>query len=60
MTAWRSVTREEQRADFRLLIGFLDPRVAAVIASMPAVCQPPVPFSIRADAWLHRTAGMRP
>jgi hypothetical protein len=55
MTAWRWPTRAERQADFRALARFLEPRIAAEVASMPIVEEPPrVPWQLRADAWCHR------
>ena len=57
MTRWRWPSRTEQAEDFHYLSNFVDARTAAAIAAMPCVITDPeatAPFSLRADAWLHR------
>jgi hypothetical protein len=61
MTRWRLPTRQEERADFVLLRGFLADEVARAIAAMPIVVpEPEIPLDIRIDAWLWRTRARNP
>jgi hypothetical protein len=57
MSAWRSPTDAERREDYFHLVRFLQPRTAAIVASMPVVITNPeaaAPFALRADAWCYR------
>lgn len=59
VAGWRIPTDVEQREDYYHLSRFLEPRLAATIASMPCVITDPeaaAPLSLRIDAWLWRSA----
>ncbi len=58
MSTWRMPTARERHHDEHLFAAFLEPSLAAEIASMPVVnfTETVAPFALRADAWLWRTA----
>lgn len=58
MTTWRMPTARERHIDECLFAGFLEPSLAAEIASMPTIdfSETLAPLALRCDAWMWRTS----